>query len=149
MEILQCCKLKSWVLNYPALFIRYGGGHFERNFGRCKIKWFCSWSEIVIDHDTLANAIVCSEFPDIHITYCGNHTARGVAKNLKVGGLNQEIDLWSRGVGAQPPEAVGCLHIDYLKVANYSIIQEKYTVLTCYWLDHHEMLSYWQSNSLI
>ena len=31
--------------------------------------------QIVIDHDTSANAIVCSEFPDIHITYCGNHIA--------------------------------------------------------------------------
>ena len=29
-----------------------------------------------MDHDTFANAIVCFHFPDVHITYCGNHTAK-------------------------------------------------------------------------
>ena len=29
-----------------------------------------------MDHDTSANAIVCSHFPDIGIAYCGNHTAK-------------------------------------------------------------------------
>ena len=31
---------------------------------------------IVMDHDTASNAIVCSHFPDIHITYCSNHSAK-------------------------------------------------------------------------
>ena len=29
-----------------------------------------------MDHDTASNAIVCSHFPDIHITYCSNHSAK-------------------------------------------------------------------------
>ena len=36
---------------------------------------FCI-NQLVMDHDTSANAIVCSYFPDVHITYCGNHTAK-------------------------------------------------------------------------
>ena len=32
--------------------------------------------QIVMDHDTSANAIVCTHFPDIHITYCSNHSAK-------------------------------------------------------------------------
>ena len=38
--------------------------------------------QIVIDHDTSANAIVCGEFPAIHITYCGNHTAKSFHRDL-------------------------------------------------------------------
>ena len=35
-----------------------------------------------------ANAIVCSEFPDIHIAYCGNHTAKSFHHDLsKVKGM--------------------------------------------------------------
>ena len=30
-------------------------------------------NQIIMDHDTSANAIVCIHFPDIHITYCSNH----------------------------------------------------------------------------
>ena len=40
--------------------------------------------QIVIDHDTSANAIVCGECPDIHITYCGNHTAKSFHRDLRV-----------------------------------------------------------------
>ena len=32
--------------------------------------------QIVMDHDTSANAIVCTHFPNIHITYCSNHSAK-------------------------------------------------------------------------
>ena len=32
--------------------------------------------KIVMDHDTAANAIVCSHFPDINIIYCSNHSAK-------------------------------------------------------------------------
>ena len=32
--------------------------------------------KIVMDHDTAANAIVCSHFLDINITYCSNHSAK-------------------------------------------------------------------------
>ena len=33
-------------------------------------------NQIIMDHDTSANAIVCTHFPDIHITYCSNHSAK-------------------------------------------------------------------------
>ena len=40
------------------------------------------------------------------------------------GGLNHEVRKSLRqGMEAQPPEAVGCLLMDNLKIANYSIIQ--------------------------
>ena len=32
--------------------------------------------QIIMDHDTSANAMVCTHFPDIHITYCSNHSAK-------------------------------------------------------------------------
>ena len=32
--------------------------------------------QIVMNHDTASNTIVCSHFPDIHITYCSNHSAK-------------------------------------------------------------------------
>ena len=43
--------------------------------GKVKAAKFCM-SQIVMDHDTSANAIVRSHFPDIDIAYCGNHTAK-------------------------------------------------------------------------
>ena len=43
--------------------------------GKVKEQGF-SINQLVMDHDTSANAIVCSHFPDVHITYCGNHTAK-------------------------------------------------------------------------
>ena len=38
--------------------------------------------QIVMDHDTLANAIDCSQFPDTHITKCGNHIAKTFHSDL-------------------------------------------------------------------
>ena len=38
--------------------------------------------QIIMDHDTSANAIVYSQFPDTHITYCGNHTAKTFHSDL-------------------------------------------------------------------
>ena len=38
--------------------------------------------QIVMDHDTSTNAIVCSQFPDTHIAYCGNHTAKTFHSDL-------------------------------------------------------------------
>ena len=38
--------------------------------------------QIVMDHDTSANAIVCSQFPDAHIMYCGNRTAKTFHSDL-------------------------------------------------------------------
>jgi len=32
--------------------------------------------QIIMDHDSSGNGIVCGKFPDTHITYCGNHTAK-------------------------------------------------------------------------
>ena len=43
--------------------------------GKVKDAGFCI-NQLVMDHDTSANAIVCSHFLDVHITYCGNHTAK-------------------------------------------------------------------------
>ena len=48
--------------------------------GKVKAEKFCM-SQIVMDHDTSANAIVCSHFPDIDIAYCGNHTAKSFYLN--------------------------------------------------------------------
>ena len=30
--------------------------------------------QTVMDHNIASNAVICSHFPDIHITYCCNHT---------------------------------------------------------------------------
>ena len=38
-------------------------------------------NQIIMDHDTSANAIVCSHFPDVHITYCSNHSAKSFHYN--------------------------------------------------------------------
>ena len=38
--------------------------------------------QIVMDHDTSANVIVCSQFSDTHITYCGNRTAKTFHSDL-------------------------------------------------------------------
>ena len=50
--------------------------------------------------------------------------SQGYRNKFESGGLNHEVDLRSRGLEAQPPEAVEWLLIDNLKVANYSILQE-------------------------
>ena len=63
------------------------GDMLKEILGDVKSKGF-TVDQIVIDHDTSANAIVCSEFPDIHITYCGNHTAKSFHRDLsKVKGM--------------------------------------------------------------
>ena len=31
--------------------------------------------QIIMDHDTSANAIAYTHFPEIHIKYCSNHSA--------------------------------------------------------------------------
>lgn len=51
------------------------GDMLSEILGRVKEQDF-SINQLVMDHDTSANAIVCSRFPDVHITYCGNHTAK-------------------------------------------------------------------------
>jgi len=43
--------------------------------GKVKAAKLCI-DHIVMNYKTLANAIVCSHFPDIDIAYCGNHTAK-------------------------------------------------------------------------
>ena len=40
-----------------------------------KAKGF-SIKQIIMDHDTSAGNIVCTSFPEVRITYCGNHTAK-------------------------------------------------------------------------
>ena len=37
-----------------------------------------------MNHDTSANAIVCTHFPDIHITYCNNHSAKSFHYELSL-----------------------------------------------------------------
>ena len=38
--------------------------------------------QIIMDHDTSANVIVCTHFPDIHIIYCSNHSAKSFHHEL-------------------------------------------------------------------
>jgi len=40
-----------------------------------------------MDHDTSANAIVCSHFPDIDIAYCENHTVKSFYDLYKIQAL--------------------------------------------------------------
>ena len=51
------------------------GDMLTETLGKVKEQGFCI-NQLVMDHDTSANAIVCSHFPDVHIMYCGNHTAK-------------------------------------------------------------------------
>ena len=51
------------------------GDMLSEILGKVKDRGF-TINQLVMDHDTSANAIVCSHFPDVHITYCGNHTAK-------------------------------------------------------------------------
>ena len=39
-------------------------------------------NQIIMDHDTSANAMVCTHFPSIHITYCSNHSAKSLHYEL-------------------------------------------------------------------
>ena len=39
-------------------------------------------SQLVMDHDTSSSNIACEHFPDILITYCGNHTAKTFHNDL-------------------------------------------------------------------
>ena len=64
------------------------GDMLSEILGKVKDKGY-TINQLVMDHETSANAIVCSHFPDVHITYCGNHTAKsfhyelGKIKSLK------------------------------------------------------------------
>ena len=35
-----------------------------------------------MDHDTSGGNIACSVFPEVRITYCGNHTAKSFHRDL-------------------------------------------------------------------
>ena len=48
--------------------------------GKVKDKGY-SINQLVMDHGTFANTIVCFHFPGFHITYCGNHTAKSFIMN--------------------------------------------------------------------
>lgn len=39
-------------------------------------------TQLVMDHDTSASNIACSVFPEIQITYCGNHSAKTFHRDL-------------------------------------------------------------------
>jgi len=49
--------------------------------GKVKDAGFCM-SQIVMNHDTSANLIVCSHFPYVGISHCGNHTAKSFYYDL-------------------------------------------------------------------
>ena len=38
--------------------------------------------QIIMDHDTSGANITCTSFPEVHITYCGNHTTKAFHSNL-------------------------------------------------------------------
>ena len=48
-------------------------------------------SQIIIDHDTFASTIATNHFPNVNITYCGNHTAKTFH-----GDLNKIRAIWCK-----------------------------------------------------
>ena len=57
------------------------GDMLDELLGKVKSNGY-NLDQIVMDHDTASNAIVCSHFPDIHITYCSNHSAKSFHHEL-------------------------------------------------------------------
>ena len=39
-------------------------------------------NQIIMNHDTSGGNIACSVFPEVRITYCGNHTAKSFHHDL-------------------------------------------------------------------
>ena len=68
---IKCGKDSSWQGTLSGV----EGDMLSEILGKVKEQGFCI-NQLVMDHNTSANAIVCSHFPDVHITYCGNHTAK-------------------------------------------------------------------------
>ena len=49
-------------------------------------------SQLIMDHDTSSSNIACEHFPDILITYCGNHTAKMFHKDLmKIKAIRRKV----------------------------------------------------------
>jgi len=39
-------------------------------------------TQIIMDHDTKGGSIACTVFPELTITYCGNHTVKSFHHDL-------------------------------------------------------------------
>lgn len=39
-------------------------------------------TQLVMDHDTSSSNIACTAFPEVQITYCGNHSAKTFHRDL-------------------------------------------------------------------
>ena len=55
---------------------------FEEIMGRVKAAGFVV-KEVIIDKDSSMNAIFCKHFPEGTITYCSNHCAKTMHKDLQ------------------------------------------------------------------
>lgn len=40
--------------------------------------------QLIMDHDTSGGNIACSVFPEVRISYCGNHTAKSFRDLTKI-----------------------------------------------------------------
>lgn len=67
------CKKQGKDSNWEGTSTGAEGDILSEILGKVKDKGFCI-NQLVMDHDTSVNAIVCSHFPDVYITYHGNHT---------------------------------------------------------------------------
>ena len=57
------------------------GDMFDKLLRKVKSEGY-TVGQIIMDHDTSANVIVCTHFPDIHIIYCSNHSAKSFHHEL-------------------------------------------------------------------
>ena len=76
------------------------GDMLDELLGKVKSNGY-NLDQIVMDHDTASNAIVCSHFPDIHITYCSNHSAKSFHYELnKIKSLSCKCKKEGKNVNA-------------------------------------------------
>ena len=67
----KCGKGSNWEEYHPV----QKGDILDELLGKVKSNGY-NLDQIVMDHDTTSNVIVCYHFPDIHIAYCSNHSAK-------------------------------------------------------------------------
>ena len=52
-------------------------------------------AQIVMDHDTLGGNIACDVFPEVWITYCGNHMAKTFDQDLtKIKSIPCKVNIY-------------------------------------------------------
>ena len=55
---------------------------FQLTAGKTLFICQACYSGTIMDHDTSGANIACSVFPEVRITYCGNHTAKSFHRDL-------------------------------------------------------------------